>query len=61
MTTPVNPKQETENIKSKDPLTSNRLKDALNYTQNQKNYLCRFLKDGNIPIDDGATNSVIRL
>jgi len=50
----------TESIDSKDPLVSNRLKDALNYSQNQKEYLCRFLEDGNIPIDDGATERHIR-
>lgn len=50
----------TEDIDSKDPLISNRLKDALNYSQNQKEYLCRFLEDGNIPIDDGATERHIR-
>ena len=42
------------------PEMSNRLKDAVNYAQNQKKYLCRFLGDGNIPIDDGATERHIR-
>ena len=50
----------TEGIDCKDPLISNRLKDALNYSRNQKEYLCRFLEDGNIPIDDGATERHIR-
>lgn len=50
----------TESIDSNDPLISNRLKDALNYSKNQKEYLCRFLEDGNIPIDDGATERHIR-
>lgn len=45
----------TEGIDCKDSLISNRLKDALNYSRNQKEYLCRFLEDGNIPIDDRAT------
>ncbi len=50
----------TESIDMEDPLLGNRLKDALNYSHNQKEYLCRFLEDGNIPIDDGATERHIR-
>lgn len=38
------------------PLMSNRLKDAIGYALNQKEYLCRFLEDGYIPIDDGLVN-----
>lgn len=36
------------------------MRDAIHYAQNQKEYLCRFLDDGNIPIDDGATERSIR-
>ena len=49
-----------EGIDTTDPFISNRLKDAVNYSKNQKEYLCRFLTDGNIPIDDGATERHIR-
>ena len=47
-------------LDTNDPLMSSRLKDAINYAINQKNYLCRFLDDGHIPIDDGATERHIR-
>jgi len=43
-----------------DPLTSDRLRDAIQYARNQKKYIYRFLDDGNIPIDDGATERAIR-
>lgn len=43
-----------------DPLISDRMRDAINYARNQKKYICRFLDDGNIPIDDGATERAIR-
>jgi hypothetical protein len=36
-----------------DPGVSNKMKDAIMYTRNQKKYLCRFLEDGNIPLDNG--------
>ena len=39
---------------------SNRLRDAISYTKNQKKYLVRFLEDGTIPIDDGYTERKIR-
>jgi hypothetical protein len=29
------------------------MKDAVNYSLNQKKYLCRFLKSGDVPIDNG--------
>ena len=35
------------------PDVSNKMKDAIMYTRNQKKYLCRFLEDGNIPLDNG--------
>ena len=43
-----------------DPLTSDQLRDAVQYAQNQKKYIYRFLDDGNIPIDNGATERAIR-
>jgi len=43
-----------------DPLISDRMRDAIQYARNQKKYICRFLDDGNIPIDDGATERAIR-
>ena len=49
-----------ESIDTDDALISARLKDAITYSKNQKEYLCRFLSDGNIPIDDGATERHIR-
>lgn len=42
------------------PMTSDRLRDAIQYARNQKKYIYRFLDDGNIPIDDGATERAIR-
>lgn len=38
-----------------DPLVSEKLKDAIQYSRNQEECLRRFLCDGNIPLDDGAT------
>lgn len=49
-----------DSLDTNEPGTSSRLKDAVTYAQNQKTYLCRFLEDGNIPIDDGATERHIR-
>jgi len=43
-----------------DPLTSEKLKDAIRYSRNQEESLRRFLEDGNIPLDDGATERNIR-
>lgn len=43
-----------------DHLVSDRLRDAIQYARNQKEYIMRFLDDGNIPIDDGATERTIR-
>ena len=45
---------------SKEADMSSRLKDAVNYALNQKEYIMRFLEDGQIPIDDGATERAIR-
>jgi hypothetical protein len=49
-----------DGIDTSDPSISNRLKDALNYSKNQKGPLCKFLTDGNIPIDNGAAERHIR-
>ena len=42
------------------PFIGSHFKDALNYSKNQKEFLSRFLTDGNIPIDNGATERSIR-
>ena len=42
------------------PLASEKLKDAIRYSRNQEECLCRFLCDGNIPLDDGATERNVR-
>ena len=43
-----------------DPSLSEKMRDALGYSINQETCLRRFLEDGNIPIDDGATERSIR-
>lgn len=43
-----------------DPLVTEKMKDAVQYARNHKEELLRFLEDGNIPIDDGATERSIR-
>ena len=43
-----------------DPVLSDQLREAIKYARNQKEYICRFLDNGNIPIDDGATERAIR-
>jgi len=43
-----------------DPLTSGLMRDAINYSLNQKEYIYRFLDDGNIPIDNGFCERGIR-
>ena len=42
-----------ESIQLDDPSISEKMKDAVNYSLNQRKYLCRFLKKGNVPIDNG--------
>ena len=42
------------------PLASEKLKDAIRYSRNKEECLCRFLCDGNIPLDDGATERNVR-
>lgn len=49
-----------DHFDTEDPLVSEKLKDAIQYSRNQKEELMRFLEDGNIPIDDGATERSIR-
>lgn len=49
-----------DGIDTSDPFIGNRLKDAVKYSRNQKEYLCRFLTDGNIPVDNGACERNIR-
>ena len=49
-----------DGIDTSNPLISNRLLDAVNYSKNQKEFLLMFLKDGNIPIDNGASERHIR-
>ncbi len=36
-----------------DPGISSRMKDAIQYSLNQKKYLCRFLERGSVPMDNG--------
>ena len=43
-----------------DPLVSDKMKEAINYAKNQEIYLCRFLEDGHIPIDNGYAERNIR-
>jgi len=49
-----------DEIDVENQLVSNRLKDAVNYSKNQKEHLLRFLSDGNIPIDNGFCERNIR-
>ena len=42
-----------ESIQLDDPSISEKMKDAVNYSLNQRKYLCRFLKKGDVPIDNG--------
>ena len=49
-------------VHEQDPATilSQRTRDGLNYSMNQEKYLKVFLEDGNIPIDNSATERAIR-
>ena len=49
-----------ESIDLEDPAVSEKMKDACKYSLNQKEQLCRFLENGNIPIDNGACEHRIR-
>ena len=42
-----------ESIQLDDPSISEKMTDAVNYSLNQRKYLCRFLKKGDVPIDNG--------
>jgi len=42
------------------PLVSDKLRDAVQYALNQEKCLRRFLEDGNIPLDNGATERSVR-
>lgn len=44
-----------------DPLLSGKMKDAISYSLNQKENLCRFLEDGRVPCDNGFAENSIRL
>lgn len=44
-----------------DPLLSDKMKDAVSYSLNHKEALCRFLEDGRIPCDNGYVENAIRL
>lgn len=44
-----------------DPLLSEKFKDAITYSINQKESLCRFLEDGMIPCDNGFAENCLRL
>lgn len=47
-------------LDTSNPLMGERLKDAIQYAMNQKDYLTRFLSDGHIPIDNGNVERRIR-
>ena len=47
-------------LDDEDPSYSDKLKDAIRYSKNQETYLRRYLEDGHIPIDDGATERNIK-
>ncbi len=49
-----------ESLDAEDPKMSAKLKDAIRYSLNQKEHLCRFLEDGSIPMDNGACERAIR-
>ncbi len=52
--------QYIESLDTDDPSMSERLKDAINYSKNQKGYLYQFLDDGHIPCDNGFVEREIR-
>lgn len=43
-----------------DPTLPERTRDAISYSLNQKQYLCEFLNDGKVPIDNGSCERSIR-
>jgi len=50
-----------ESFDLNDPLLSEKFKDAISYSINQKESLCRFLEDGMIPCDNGFAENCLRL
>ena len=48
-------------IDTADPLLGEKMKDAINYSLEHKETLCRFLEDGRIPCDNGFCENSIRL
>ena len=50
-----------ESFDLSDPLLSDKFKDAITYSINQKERLCRFLEDGMIPCDNGFAENCLRL
>ena len=49
-----------EKLDVDDDSMSNRCRDAVKYSRNQKEYLMRFLNDGNVPIDNGFAQRCIK-
>ena len=49
-----------ESLDLADPEYSKKLVDAVQYSLNQKESLCRFLEKGNVPMDNGACERTIR-
>lgn len=49
-----------EQLRSEELMHNEKLKDAVSYSLNQKEYLSRFLQDGHIPIDNGYAERLIR-
>ena len=43
-----------------DPLVTEKMREAINYSISHEAELCQFLNDGNIPIDNGASERAIR-
>ena len=48
-------------VDTDDPLVSEKLRDAVSYSLNHKEELCRFLTDGRIPCDNGFCERSIRI
>ena len=50
-----------ESLDISDPAMSERMKDAISYSLNQKEVVCRFLEDGRVPCDNGFAENSIRI
>ena len=50
-----------ESLDISDPAMSDKMKDAVSYSLNQKEMVCRFLEDGRIPCDNGFCENSIRI